>query len=64
MDMIKMGIKRVNKNLFNKGTVTSGVAFVASFMLNGVPPIVCESVIHNMYSSVKKSASQLFSIGH
>jgi hypothetical protein len=33
----------------------SVLAHVASFVLTGVPPVVCESVITEFYCSVKKS---------
>jgi hypothetical protein len=39
--------------------VNSVLAYAASFMLTGVPPIVCESVINEFYSSVKKSISTI-----
>ena len=39
--------------------VNSVLAYAASFMLTGVPPIVCESVINEFYSSVRKSISTI-----
>jgi len=37
--------------------LSSVLAYAASLMLTGVPPAVCESVITEVYSSVKKSIS-------
>jgi hypothetical protein len=39
--------------------VNSVLALAASFMLTGVPPEVCESVISDLYVSVKKSLHTL-----
>jgi hypothetical protein len=39
--------------------LSSVLAYAASFMLTGVPPSVCESVITEVYSSVKKSISSI-----
>jgi hypothetical protein len=39
--------------------LSSVLAYAASFMLTGVPPAVCESVLTEVYSSVKKSISSL-----
>jgi len=39
--------------------LSSVLAYAASFMLTGVPPIVCESVLNEVYSSVKKSISSI-----
>jgi hypothetical protein len=38
---------------------SSVLAYAASLMLTGVPPAVCESVITEVYSSVKKSLSSI-----
>lgn len=35
--------------------VHSVIAYAASLMLTGVPPAVCESVLEELYCSVKKS---------
>jgi hypothetical protein len=35
------------------------IAYAASFMLSGVPPLVCESVLTELYSSVKKSIGSI-----
>jgi hypothetical protein len=39
--------------------LSSVLAYAASMMLTGVPPVVCESVITEVYSSVKKSISSI-----
>jgi hypothetical protein len=39
--------------------ISSVLAYAASLMLTGVPPVVCESVISEVYSSVKKSISSI-----
>lgn len=39
--------------------ISSVLAYAASLMLTGVPPAVCESVITELYSSVKKSISSI-----
>ena len=35
------------------------LAHAASMMLTGVPPVVCESVINELYCSMRKSLSSL-----
>jgi hypothetical protein len=37
--------------------ISSVLAYAASLMLTGIPPAVCESVITEVYASVKKSIS-------
>ena len=39
--------------------LSSVLAYAASLMLTGVPPVVCESVINEVYVSVKKSISSI-----
>jgi hypothetical protein len=39
--------------------LSSVLAYAASLMLAGIPPAVCESVITEVYSSVKKSISSI-----
>jgi len=39
--------------------ISSMLAYAASLMLVGVPPAVCESVITEVYASVKKSLSSI-----
>jgi hypothetical protein len=39
--------------------ITSVIAHAASLVLTGVPPAVCECVLTEMYSSVKKSISSI-----
>ena len=41
------------------GEVNSVLALAASFMLTGIPPAVCESVISDIYCSVRKSLHSL-----
>jgi len=50
----RMRLKRVRMKGFN-----SVIAHAASFMLTGVPPVVCESVIVELYCSVRKSIGSL-----
>jgi hypothetical protein len=56
------GRKIINGISFRKikaPEISSVLAYAASFMLTGVPPAVCESVITEVYSSVKKSISSI-----
>lgn len=39
--------------------LNSVLAYAASLMLNGIPPVVCETVINEFYVSVRKSISSL-----
>ena len=39
--------------------LNSVLAYAASLMLNGVAPVVCETVINEFYISVRKSISSL-----
>jgi hypothetical protein len=39
--------------------LSSVLAYAASFMLTGVPPVVCESVLNEVYNSVKKSIASI-----
>jgi hypothetical protein len=39
--------------------LSSVLGYAASLMLTGVPPVVCESVIAEVYASVKKSISSI-----
>lgn len=39
--------------------ISSVLAYAASLVLTGVPPVVCESVITEVYSSVKKSITSI-----
>jgi hypothetical protein len=39
--------------------LSSVLACAASLMLTGIPPAVCESVITEVYTSVKKSISTI-----
>lgn len=40
-------------------SINSVIAHAASLMLTGIPPIVCESVITELYCSVRKSIEAL-----
>jgi len=44
--------------------LSSVLAYAASFMLSGVPPVVCESVITEVYASVKRSISSIMNEVH
>ena len=37
-----------------KKDVNIMIAFAASFLLNGVPPIVCETVLEEVVTTIKK----------
>lgn len=39
--------------------LNSVIAYAASLMLTGVPPVVCESVLMEVVSSVKKSIDSI-----
>jgi hypothetical protein len=43
--------------------LNSVLAYAASLMLNGIPTIVCETVINELYISVRKSISSLINAG-
>ncbi|HVG40570.1 MAG TPA: hypothetical protein VM888_03075 [Chitinophagaceae bacterium] len=61
MKTLTTELRKFKRPVLNNGTVTSGVAYLASFMLNGIPPVVCETVLKNFYTSFKKSKEQLLS---
>jgi hypothetical protein len=44
---------------FKTPEISSVLAYAASLMLTGIPPAVCESVITEVLSSVKKSVSSI-----
>jgi hypothetical protein len=44
---------------FKRPEISSVLAYAASLILTGVPPVVCESVITELVSSVKKSVSSI-----
>jgi len=50
---------RFTLHRFKAPEISSVLACAASLMLTGVPPAVCESVITEVFSSVKKSVSSL-----
>lgn len=52
--MSRLGWKRVNRR-----QLSAVVACLASMMLNGVPPQVCESVLDEVYTSVRKSFERI-----
>ena len=57
-----MGIKKAHKQRSGRFKITevnSVIAYAASLMLTGVPPIVCESVISGFFCSVKRSIDTL-----
>ncbi len=39
--------------------LNSVLAYAASMMLTGVPPVVCESVLEEVYSSMRKSLGRV-----
>lgn len=41
--------------------LNSVIAYAASLMLTGVPPLVCESVLNDLYCSVRKSLHTIIS---
>jgi hypothetical protein len=44
-----------------KGSINVCLGYLASMMLTGVPPVVCESVLNELLVSFKKTTGQLFS---
>jgi hypothetical protein len=58
MKTITLELRKFKRPYLNE-TVTSSVAYLASFMLNGVPPMVCESFLKSFYTSLKKSTGGL-----
>ena len=44
---------------FRKRDLNEAIALVASFILTGVPPIVCESVLDEVVTSIKKKIGVL-----
>jgi hypothetical protein len=48
-------------NRLKLGEVQSVLAYAASFMLTGVPPSVCESVLSEFYCSVRRSLHTILS---
>lgn len=39
--------------------VNSVIAYAASMVLTGVPPLVCESVLDGFYGAVRKSLAKM-----
>jgi len=58
-----MSYGRKIKNRFNlqikAKELNSVIAYAASLMLTGVPPVVCESVLTEVFSSLKKSIDSI-----
>ena len=46
--------------VFKAEKVNSVLAYAASLVLTGIPPLVCESVITEVFFSVKKSIIAIF----
>lgn len=44
---------------FKAPELKSVLAYTASLMLTGVPPVVCESVITEVYTTIKRSISTI-----
>ncbi|MEO6070284.1 MAG: hypothetical protein ABIN57_10330 [Chitinophagaceae bacterium] len=60
MKTLTTEFKKFKRPYINE-TVTSGMAYLASFVLTGVPPVVCESMLKSFYTSFKRSKEQLLS---
>jgi hypothetical protein len=59
-----MSMKRKERSRqyrFKAKELNAVIAYAASFMLTGVPPVVCESVLTEFYCSVKKSLNTIIS---
>jgi hypothetical protein len=50
---------RIKIQSFKAKEVNTVLAYAASLMLTGIPPMVCESAINEVLCSVKKSLSTL-----
>jgi hypothetical protein len=48
---------RIKIQSFKAKEVNAVLAYAASLMLTGIPPMVCESAINEVFCSVKKSLS-------
>jgi hypothetical protein len=53
--------ERSREYRFNVKEVNSVLAYAASLMLTGVPPVVCESVLTGFYCSVRRSLNTIVS---
>lgn len=47
------------RNPFGLKEVNSVIAYAASMVLTGVPPMVCESVLDGFYGAVRKSLGRI-----
>lgn len=59
MEMVNRHKERSRVYRLNVKEVNSVLAYAASLVLTGVPPVVCESVLTEFYCSVKKSLSSI-----
>lgn len=59
MKRINHKIETLASGQINFRSVNALLGYIASLMLCGVSPMVCESVIDNFCQSVKKSTSNL-----
>ncbi|MDQ6609510.1 MAG: hypothetical protein M3Y85_06795 [Bacteroidota bacterium] len=52
-------IEKLARQRFNIKELNSVLAYAASLVLSGISPAVCESVIEEFYSSVRKSVHKI-----
>lgn len=51
--------ERMKQRRYTVKEVNSLIAYAASLVLTGVPPLVCESVLDGFYCSVRKSLGRV-----
>lgn len=51
--------ERMKQRRYTIKEMNSLIAYAASLMLNGIPPLVCESVLEEFYCSVRKSLGRV-----
>ena len=59
MIMDQKNKERTRQYRFNAKELNSVIAYAASMVLSGVPPVVCESVLTEFYCSLKKSLGNI-----
>lgn len=51
--------ERIEQRRYTVKGMNSLIAYAASLVLTGVPPLVCESVLDGLYCSVRKSLGRV-----
>ena len=51
--------EEVRREWFRLREINSVLAYAASMVLTGVPPLVCESVLDEFYGAVRKSFERI-----